>query len=206
MIIHSRSILNQLKNISWNWISLNDFIENSIEIFWPHCTSALHCTRARCFHTLESFACWNFGKNVSRERSCLVLSSSSSENMLFDPIQCCYMYVFVFFLLQSSPCMLYVYAIYVHVCILTTTYNVIRVSKTYLAVTNNARWSIRSSNWWENAQVRLGYALNYVFIRNHIMKSKKIITWALYKRLICFSRNIMSENANEWRWMRKDRY
>ena len=103
----------------------------------------------------------------------------------------------------SSPCMLYVYAIYV--CILTTTYNVIRVSKTYLAVTNNARWSIRSSNWWENAQVRL----ELCFIRNHIMKSKKIITWNcsfLYKRLICFPRNIMCENANEWRWMRKDRY
>jgi hypothetical protein len=69
---------------------------------------------------------------------------------------------FPLFSSYSSPCMLYVYAIYVHVCILTTTYNVIRVSKTYLAVTNNARWSIRSSNWWENAQVRLAYALNYV--------------------------------------------
>ena len=106
---------------------------------------------------------------------------------------------------SSPPCMLYVYAIYVHVCILTTTYNVIRVSKTYLAVTNNARWSIRSSNWWENAQVRL----ELCFIRNHIMKSKKIITWNcsfLYKILICFPRNIMSENENEWRWMRKDRY
>ena len=94
----------------------------------------------------------------------------------------------------SSPCMLYVYAIYV--CILTTTYNVIRVSKTYLAVTNNARWSIRSSNWWENAQVRL----ELCFIRNHIMKSKKIITWDcsfLYKRIISVPRHIMSENANE---------
>ena len=157
---------------------------------------------ARCFHTLESFACWNFGKNVSRERSCLVLSSSSSENMLFDPIQCCYMYVFVFFLLQLS---MHVICI-CYICILTTTYNVIRVSKTYLAVTNNARWSIRSSNWWENAQVRL----ELCFIRNHIMKSKKIITWncsfLLYKRLICFPRNIMSENANECKWMRKYRY
>ena len=141
---------------------MNNFITNSIEIFWPHYTSA-HCTGARCFHTLESFACWNFWKNVSRERSCLVLSSSSSEKHAFRSNP---MLLHVWFRLFSSysspPCMLYVYAIYVHVCILTTTYNVIRVSKTYLAVTNNARWSIRSSNWWENAQVRLGYALNYV--------------------------------------------
>ena len=114
-IFLSRSILHQLENISWNWRSLN--IINSIEIFWPHCTSA-HCTRARCFHTLESFACWNFWKNVSRERSCLVLSSSS-ENMLFDPIQCCYMYVFVFFLpIALHACYMYMLYMYMYVYLL----------------------------------------------------------------------------------------
>ena len=94
--------------------------------------------------------------------SCLVIIIIRKHAFRSNP-----MLLHVCFRLFSSyralhhACYMYM-AIYVHVCILTTTYNVIRVSKTYLAVTNNARWSIRSSNWWENAQVRLGYALNYV--------------------------------------------